>query len=79
MADNPFSESLDSGTNTGADAESEEAARAALGEDDAEMSRLNIRIPEPLHEAFKQKTEAEARQMSALLRKWIREYVREDK
>ncbi len=79
MSDNPFSESLGSGKNTGADAESEQAARAALGEDDAEMSRLNIRIPEPLHEAFKQKTEAEARQMSALLRKWIRAYVREDK
>ena len=79
MSDNPFSDSLDTGKNTGANVESEQAARAALGEDEAEMSRLNIRIPEPLHEAFKQKTEAEARQMSALLRKWIREYVREDK
>ena len=77
--DNPFTESLNTGQNTASDAESEQAAQAALGEDDTEMSRLNVRLPEPLHEAFKQKTESEARQMSALLRRWIRQYVREDK
>ena len=76
--DNPFTESLNTGQNTASDSQSEQAAQAALGEDDAEMSRLNVRIPKPLHEAFKQKTEAEARQMSALMRRWIRQYVRED-
>jgi len=42
------------------------------------MFRLNVRLPKPLHEAFEQKTEAEALQMSALLRQWSRQYVRED-
>jgi predicted DNA binding CopG/RHH family protein len=78
MSENPFSKSLETGKNTASDTDAEQAAQAALGEDEADMSRLNIRIPEPLHEAFKQKCEAEARQMSALMRRWIREYVRED-
>jgi hypothetical protein len=78
MSDNRFTESLSTGQNTASDREAEDAARAALGEDTAEMSRLNIRIPKPLHEAFKDKCEAEARQMSALMRRWIRQFVRED-
>ena len=75
---NSFSESVNKGTNTAASDTAEKATRAATGEDEAEDSQLNIRIPQPLHEAFRRKTEAEARQMSALMRKWIREYVRKD-
>jgi predicted DNA binding CopG/RHH family protein len=75
---NSFTESVNKGTNTNASDTAEKASRAAIGEDEAEDSQLNIRIPEPLHEAFKRKTDAEARQMSALMRKWIREYVRKD-
>lgn len=78
MSDNTFTESIGKGTNTGASDSAEEAARAALGEDEAEETQLNIRLPKPLHEAFKRRTDAEARQMSALVRKWIREYVRKD-
>jgi predicted HicB family RNase H-like nuclease len=75
---NSFTEDIGKGVNTAASDTAEKATRAATGDDEAEGSQLNIRIPKPLHEAFKRKTEAEARQMSALVRKWIRGYVRKD-
>lgn len=78
MSENTFTESIGKGRNTGASDSAEEATRAALDGEDIEQAQLNIRLPEPLHEAFKRKTDAEARQMSALIRKWIREYVRKD-
>lgn len=78
MSDNPFSESLNTGQNTASDAESDTAVKAALGEDDAEMSRLNIRIPKPLHEAFRQKCEAEAKHMTGVVLNAIRDFIRED-
>ena len=75
---NSFTEDLSKGKNTASSDTAEQAARVALDGEDVEETQLNIRLPEPLHEAFKRKTDAEARQMSALLRKWIREYVRKD-
>jgi hypothetical protein len=78
MSDNSFSESISKGTNTAASETAEQAARAALDGEDVEEAQLNIRLPKPLHEAFKRQTDTEARQMSALVRKWIREYVRKD-
>jgi len=75
---NRFSESASKGANTAASEGSEEAAQAALGEDEGEEVQLNIRLPKALRDAFKRQTDVEARQMSALLRKWIREYVRKD-
>jgi predicted HicB family RNase H-like nuclease len=76
--DNQFSESFSTGINTPADDAAEEATQAATGEDEAEESQLNVRIPKPLHEAFRRKCDAEARNMSALVRRWVREYVRKD-
>lgn len=75
---NKFTDDLNKGTNTAAADGAEEAARAATDGEDVEEAQLNIRLPKPLHEAFKRRTDAEARQMSALVRKWIREYVRKD-
>jgi predicted DNA binding CopG/RHH family protein len=75
---NRFSESATKGNNTAASQGTEEAAQAALGEGEREESQINVRLPKPLHEAFREKTSKEARQMSALVRKWIQEYVRED-
>jgi len=76
--DNPFSESFSQGINTPAEDAAEEATQAATGEDEAEESQLNVRLPKPLHEAFRRRCDAEARNMSALVRRWIREYVRKD-
>ena len=42
-----------------------------------EEAQINVPLPQLLHKAFREKTSKEARQMSALMRKWIREYVRE--
>jgi predicted HicB family RNase H-like nuclease len=78
MSDNRFTKDLSTGTNTTADEKAEDALRAATEGEDTEEAQLNVRLPKPLHEAFKRKTDAEARQMSALVRKWIREYVRKD-
>lgn len=78
MSENPFSESITTGTNTAADEATQEAAQAALGEDEAEETQLNIRIPKPLHEAFKRKCEAEGRSMTWVLLQAIRQYVRKD-
>lgn len=78
MSDNRFSEDISKGTNTASSETAEQAARAALDGEDVEEAQLNIRLPKPLHEAFKRRANAEARQMSALVRKWIREYVRKD-
>lgn len=75
---NRFSKSVTEGRNTASDEGAEEAAKAALGDEDVEESQINVRLPKPLHEAFKRKTDAEARQMSALIRKWIEGYVRKD-
>ncbi len=75
---NNFTKDLSKGTNTTAGEKAEEAARAATEGEDVEEAQLNLRLPKPLREAFKRKTDAEARQMSALVRKWIREYVRKD-
>ena len=80
MSENPFTESLSTGTNTGADEGAQQAAEAAAAEgDEGEMSQLNIRIPRGLHEAFKQKCEAEGRNMTWVVLQAIRRYVRKDK
>jgi len=76
---NRFSESASKGENTASNEGAEQAAQAAIGEDEGESSQLNVRLPERLHEAFRDKCDAEARQMSALVRRWIREYVCKDK
>lgn len=76
--ENPFSESFASGINSPAEDAAEEAAQAATGEDEAEESQLNIRIPKPLHDRFRRKCEAEGRSMTWVLLQAIRHYVRED-
>ena len=53
----------------------EDATRAALGEDEEETKRLNVRVPAPLYERFKDKVESEGRTMTWLVLQWIREYV----
>jgi predicted HicB family RNase H-like nuclease len=78
MSENSFRESINKGTNTAADDTAEEATRAASEGEDVEEAQLNVRLPKPLHEAFRRQAKNNAQQMSALVRNWIREYVRKD-
>ncbi|MCS3639208.1 hypothetical protein [Salinibacter ruber] len=75
---NSFTEDLNRGKNTTASETAEEATRAATEDEDMEESQLNVRLPKPLHEAFRRQAKDNAQQMSALVRNWIREYVRKD-
>ena len=78
MSDNPFTDDLGKGKNTTASETAEEATRAASEGEDVEEAQLNVRLPKPLHEAFRRQAKNNAQQMSALVRNWIREYVRKD-
>jgi predicted HicB family RNase H-like nuclease len=75
---NSFTEDLNKGTNTAASETAEDATRAATEGEDVEEAQLNVRLPKPLHEAFRKQAKANAQQMSALVRNWIRGYVRKD-
>lgn len=55
----------------------EDATRAALGEDEGETKRLNVRVPAPLYQRFKDKAQSEGRTMTWLVLQFIREYVTE--
>lgn len=53
----------------------EEAVDVALGVDEGETKRLNVRVPAPLYERFKDKAESEGRSLTWLVLQWIRDYV----
>jgi predicted DNA binding CopG/RHH family protein len=53
----------------------EDAAKEALGETDGETTRLNVRVPTPLYERFKDKVESEGRTMTWVVLQAIREYL----
>jgi predicted DNA binding CopG/RHH family protein len=53
----------------------EDAAKEALGETDGETTRLNVRVPTPLYERFKDKVESEGRTMTWVILQAIREYL----
>ena len=55
----------------------EEAVDVALGADEGETKRLNVRVPAPLYDRFKDKAESEGRTMTWLVLQWIRDYVTE--
>jgi hypothetical protein len=54
----------------------EDATKAALGEDEGETTRLNVRVPAPLYERFKERVESEGRTMTWVILKAIRDYLR---
>lgn len=58
----------------------EEAEKAATGSGSAELTRLNVKLPEELHEQFKAQCEAEGRTMTWVVTQFIQDYVstRED-
>ena len=53
----------------------EDAAKEALGETDGETTRLNVRVPTPLYERFKDKVKSEGRTMTWVILQAIREYL----
>ena len=55
----------------------EDAAKEALGETDGETTRLNVRVPTPLYERFKDKVESEGRTMTWVILQAIRDYLQE--
>jgi hypothetical protein len=57
--------------------ETDEAVDAALGADEEDKTRLNVRVPTPLYERFRDKAESEGRTMTWYVLRWIREYVTE--
>jgi hypothetical protein len=71
---NRFSDVVDDTEKTTTEG-AEDATRAALGEDEGETKRLNVRVPAPLYQRFKDKVESEGRTMTWLVLQWIREYV----
>ena len=73
---NRFGDLVDETEETAAEG-TEDATRAALGADDGETKRLNVRVPAPLYGRFKDKAESEGRTMTWLVLQWIREYVTE--
>lgn len=64
-------------TDTQPTPDTEDATDAALGADEGETKRLNVRVPAPLYERFKAQTESEGRTMTWLVLQWIRDYVTE--
>jgi predicted DNA binding CopG/RHH family protein len=55
----------------------EDATKAALGEDTDETKRLNVRVPAPLYDRFKEKVDSEGRTMTWVVLKAIRDYLSE--
>jgi predicted DNA binding CopG/RHH family protein len=53
----------------------EDAAKEAFGETDGRTTRLNVRVPTPLYERFKDKVESEGRTMTWVVLQAIREYL----
>ncbi|MGB9812450.1 MAG: ribbon-helix-helix protein, CopG family [Thermovenabulum sp.] len=46
---------------------------------DENIKIINIRIPKPLYDEFKEITEKESMNISKLIRKWIEEFVKRNK
>jgi predicted HicB family RNase H-like nuclease len=73
---NRFNDVVEDTEETGAEG-TEEAVNAALGANEGETKRLNVRVPAPLYKQFKEKAESEGRTMTWLVLQWIRDYVAE--
>lgn len=72
---NRFGDAIDQ--KEGGSQAAQEAAQAASGQDEVETKRLNVRVPEPLYDAFKSKAESEGRTMTWVVLQAIRNYIGE--
>jgi hypothetical protein len=55
----------------------DDATEAALGDTEGDTTRLNVRVPTPLYERFKDKVESEGRTMTWVVLQAIRDYLTE--
>lgn len=72
---NRFGDAIDQKTADDPSPAAEEVEKAASGDDDIEHTRLNVRVPTPLYEAFKEKVESEGRTITWVILKAIRSYL----
>mgnify|MGYP006435240155 CR=1 FL=1 len=72
---NRFGDVVKEKTQSGDSQAAKDAGRAATGEDAADTKRLNVRVPEPLYEAYKEKVEGEGRTMTWVVLQHMREYL----
>lgn len=74
---NRFADSVEQIEKQNAPEGTEDAKKTALGEEEGETTRLNVRVPTSLYERFKDKVESEGRTMTWVVLQFIREYVKE--
>lgn len=54
-----------------------EAAQAATGEDEGDTTRLNVRVPTALYNAYRDKVKGEGRTMTWVILQHMRAYIDE--
>jgi predicted DNA binding CopG/RHH family protein len=62
-------------TTTASSQAAQEAEKAAKGRDGGDTRRLNVRVPEPLYDAFKAKVDGEGRTMTWVILQAMRDYL----
>jgi predicted DNA binding CopG/RHH family protein len=72
--DDRFRDVVEEKKQSGGSQAAEDSARTA---GDEETKRLNVRVPEPLYEAYKHKVESEGRTMTWVVLQHMRNYIRE--
>ena len=75
--DNRFGQAIDQKTSEESSPAAGDAEKAAKGEDNVSYTRLNVRVPTPLYEAFKEKAEGEGRTMTWIVLNAIKDYIGE--
>jgi predicted DNA binding CopG/RHH family protein len=74
---NRFADSVEQVEEQNAPEGTENAKKAALGQTEGDTTRLNVRVPTPLYERFKEKVESEGRTITWVILKAIRDYLAE--
>ncbi|WP_423824708.1 ribbon-helix-helix protein, CopG family [Salinibacter ruber] len=75
--DNRFEEAVQDSQEQEVPEGTEDAAKEALGDTEGDTTRLNVRVPTPLYDRFKEKVESEGRTMTWVILQSIRDYLRE--
>jgi len=74
---NRFADSVQQVEEQSAPEGTEDAKKTALGEEEGDTTRLNVRVPTPLYERFKKKVESEGRTMTWVILLAIENYLTE--
>lgn len=75
--ENRFGEAVEDVEEQDAPEGTDDATEAALGDTEGDTTRLNVRVPTPLYERFKDKVESEGRTMTWVVLQAIRDYLTE--